>query len=119
MNLYKDNADLVWTVSDLLPQVYAGDAGEVQALLDCLGELSGERIMPLRAQNDIAGCLFENGRIDKPVGLRESYKLLTDAGFCGTTVSEAHGGPGLPYVVSIAMYEIIARADASVMVILG
>ena len=121
MNIYRDNPDLLWTIekSKVLSHVYQGDATIVYALLDSLGELLGNEVLPLRLQNDREGCSLKDAVITRPEGIVQSYKTLANAGFCSATVSEAHGGPGLPYVVNMAMYELIARADASLMTMLG
>ncbi len=121
MNIYRDNADLLWTMekSKVLPEVYQGDCTSVHALLDSLGELLGNEVLPQRIQNDRTGCIIREGKITRPAGIVEAYKTLANAGFCSATVSEEYGGPGLPYVVNMAMYELIARADASLMTMLG
>ncbi|MBI4148252.1 acyl-CoA dehydrogenase family protein [Candidatus Woesearchaeota archaeon] len=113
MTMYRDNKDLVWTIEK---SGLVDDVEEASALLDSLGEIAC-KVRDTRSHNDRIGSRLDGCKVVKPEGLTRSCSLVTNAGYSCLTIKE--GGPGLSYVVSNAVHEIIARADASVMVVLA
>ena len=68
---------------------------------------------PLNQVGDEEGCRLENGMVRTPTGFAEAYHAYCEAGWNRLGAPEAHGGAGLPGVVSQAVYEMTSSANAS------
>jgi alkylation response protein AidB-like acyl-CoA dehydrogenase len=62
---------------------------------------------------------LENGRVVVPPHIARGYDKLRQAGLVCLTLSPEFGGAGLPFLVSAFCLEMLARADASLMTIVG
>src|SRR5881628_1091428 len=62
---------------------------------------------------------LENGRVVVPPHIAAGYEKLRDAGLLCLTIGPAYGGYGLPALVNCAYLEMLSRADASLMTIVG
>ena len=60
-----------------------------------------------------------DGGAEPPAHLREAYRQLADAGLVSLMVSDAYGGAAMPALLNGFYMEMIARADASLMTIVG
>jgi alkylation response protein AidB-like acyl-CoA dehydrogenase len=60
-----------------------------------------------------------NGEVQYPPAIRAAYDTLAKAGLVSFGVSEAYGGYGLPSWVANVTLQMIARADAGLMTIVG
>jgi alkylation response protein AidB-like acyl-CoA dehydrogenase len=62
---------------------------------------------------------LEHGEVVVPPHIAAGYEQLRAAGLVSLTLSAAYGGYGLPLLVNSAYLEMIARADSSLMTIVG
>jgi alkylation response protein AidB-like acyl-CoA dehydrogenase len=62
---------------------------------------------------------LENGRVVVPPHITAGYAKLREAGLVCLVLSPKYGGYGLPALVNCAYLEMVARADASLMTIIG
>jgi hypothetical protein len=62
---------------------------------------------------------LENGRVVVPPHIAAGYAKLREAGLVCLVLSPKYGGYGLPALVNCAYLEMVARADASLMTIIG
>ena len=62
---------------------------------------------------------LENGKVVVPPHIAAGYEKLQDAGLLCLTLSPEYGGYGLPLLLNCAYLEMIARADPSLMTIIG
>ena len=62
---------------------------------------------------------LENGKVVVPPHIAAGYEKLRGAGLLCLTMDPAYGGYGLPALVNTAYLEMVARADASLMTIIG
>jgi alkylation response protein AidB-like acyl-CoA dehydrogenase len=62
---------------------------------------------------------LENGVVVHPPHIARGYRALADAGLVSFGVEEQYGGFGLPVLVTNTILQMIARADASLMTIIG
>jgi alkylation response protein AidB-like acyl-CoA dehydrogenase len=62
---------------------------------------------------------LEEGTVVVPPHIAAGYKKLQDAGLLCLTLSPEFGGYGLPLLLNCFYLEMIARADASLMTIIG
>ena len=63
--------------------------------------------------------LTDDGGASSPPHLRRAYDQLSEAGLVSLPVTEPYGGYGLPALLNGAYLEMLSRADASLMMILG
>jgi len=62
---------------------------------------------------------LENGRVVVPPHIAQGYEALRSAGLVCLTIDAAYGGQNLPVLLSCFYLEMVARADASLMTIVG
>ena len=62
---------------------------------------------------------LEGGAVVVPPHIAAGYKRLRDAGLVCLTLSPEFGGCGLPLLLNCCYLEMVARADASLMTIIG
>ncbi|HYC23133.1 MAG TPA: acyl-CoA dehydrogenase family protein [Candidatus Bathyarchaeia archaeon] len=62
---------------------------------------------------------LEDGRVVVPPHIAAGYEKLRSAGLLCLTLSPDYGGYGLPALVNFGFLEMVARADASLMTIIG
>jgi alkylation response protein AidB-like acyl-CoA dehydrogenase len=62
---------------------------------------------------------LEQGRVEVPAHIAAGYEKLRKAGLVSLPLGSEYGGFGLPILVNAGYLEMIARADASLMTIVG
>ncbi|MGH7857497.1 MAG: acyl-CoA dehydrogenase family protein, partial [Candidatus Binatia bacterium] len=62
---------------------------------------------------------LEGGEVVVPAHIDSGYKKLAEAGLVCLPLDPEYGGHGLPFVLNVAYLEMIARANASLMTIVG
>jgi alkylation response protein AidB-like acyl-CoA dehydrogenase len=62
---------------------------------------------------------LENGEVLHPPHIARGYKALAEAGLVSFGVDEQYGGFGLPVLVTNTILQMISRADAGLMTIIG
>jgi alkylation response protein AidB-like acyl-CoA dehydrogenase len=62
---------------------------------------------------------LEHGEVVYPPHIARGYRALADAGLVSFGVEEQYGGFGLPVLVTNTILQMIARADAGLMTIIG
>jgi len=73
----------------------------------CEGDL-----LPLNRVGDRQGCTrHADGSVTTPDGFREAYRAYAAGGWIGLAGDPAHGGQGLPYVLSGVMSEFVTSAN--------
>ena len=83
----------------------------IAAILEGAAQISQEVLQPLNRVGDREGCRLENGKVTTPAGFKEAYKALTEGGWTGLIGDPHHGGQGLPYVLGLAVNEMMASAN--------
>jgi len=63
--------------------------------------------------------LTADGGAESPAHIREAYEKLREAGLVSLMVDDAYGGYGLPALLNAMYLEMIARADPSLMMVVG
>jgi alkylation response protein AidB-like acyl-CoA dehydrogenase len=63
--------------------------------------------------------LTPDGGAQSPAHIRAAYEQLREAGLVSLPVSEAYGGFGLPALLNGMVFEMISRADPSLMMVVG
>jgi alkylation response protein AidB-like acyl-CoA dehydrogenase len=93
----------------------AETAATWRAVLDLAGEYAGKQVARRAAEVDRLG-VPHTGDIRVSPPMAEDLAGLAELGLIGLSLPPAYGGGGLPFVVQAAVFEALARADASVMV---
>ena len=81
------------------------------AILESAAQLSQEVLQPLNRVGDREGCRLENGKVTTPTGFKDAYRAVTEGGWTGLIGAPGHGGQGLPYVLGLAVSEMMASAN--------
>ncbi|MCK7577875.1 MAG: hypothetical protein MZV65_20270 [Chromatiales bacterium] len=68
-------------------------------------------MQPLNKVGDREGCRLENGKVTTPTGFKEAYDAVIEGGWTGLIGDPEHGGQGLPYVLGLAVSEMMASAN--------
>ena len=78
----------------------------VDAILNEAGRFASEEIAPLNSVADKHGTPLQNGGVYTPPGWRDLYHAWIEGGWNGLCADAAHGGQGLPQMLSSAALEM-------------
>ncbi len=95
-----------------LPDLCATDGETLLGVAGEAGRLIEAELAPLRMPSD-AGCAFDDGKVRTPKGFPEFYAQFRDAGWCGITHAEEHGGSGLPFLAGKIVDELLCSANVA------
>jgi 3-(methylthio)propanoyl-CoA dehydrogenase len=90
----------------------------LETVLSTAAQICSELEPSLRASWHEEARLAD-GEVVYPPAIRKAYDTLAGAGLVAFGVSEAYGGYGLPSWVANVILQMIARADAGLMTIIG
>jgi hypothetical protein len=83
------------------------------AILEEAGKIASEQFAPLNRVGDIHGAKFNNGLTTMPPGFKEAYKAYADGGWNGLPASNEIGGQGLPWLLAMAVQEMLQAGNLS------
>ncbi len=83
----------------------------IDGILEQAGKFAGGVFAPLNRVGDMQGCLLENGIVRSPSGFASAYRELVEAGWNCVSGSPDFGGMGMPYVMQIAIQEMMTAAN--------
>ncbi len=96
----------------------AGEVETYKMILRTLGDICEE--IEARARDHWHEEVeLKDGRVIVPQHIAEGYEKLRSAGLVCLTLSSEYGGQGLPLLLNGFYLEMVARADASLMTIVG
>jgi alkylation response protein AidB-like acyl-CoA dehydrogenase len=124
-NYYTSNRDLRYYFEDVidwqrLVPLYTDQPMAVESwreVLTVAGDYIGHHVAARAAQIDRLGTPRRGTDIPVSLPMAENLRGLADLGLMGLSVPPEHGGLGAPFVVSGAVFEMLARADASTMML--
>jgi alkylation response protein AidB-like acyl-CoA dehydrogenase len=128
-NYFSANSDLTFYYERVidwqrLVPLYAADgdaerpaetASSWRDVLALAGDVIGKDISSRAAEVDRLGTPH-TGEIRISLPMEENVRRLADLGLIGLGIPREYGGEGMPFVVHAALFEMLARADASTMV---
>lgn len=83
----------------------------VSAVLEEAGKFASGVLAPLNQAGDRQGCRLEGERVITPEGWQAAYDQYREAGWIGLSLPPAHGGQGLPKLVSTPVWEMWFSAN--------
>lgn len=100
---------------DRYSEVMAGfadaNAETIDAILEGAARISQELLLPINTSGDQEGCQWQNGQVITPRGFKEAYHSLVEGEWTSLTGNPQYGGQGLPYVLGLAVSEMMASAN--------
>jgi alkylation response protein AidB-like acyl-CoA dehydrogenase len=88
------------------------DADGVYAVLEENARFMEDLVAPLNRVGDLVGSVRnDDGSVTTPEGFRAAYKAYVDAGWGGVAFPPEYGGGGFPWIVGIALQEILTSAN--------
>ena len=87
--------------------------------LKVAGEITGTTVAANAEGVDEEGCHFDHGKVEYASGTKQNMKLLLGADLGGITLPRQYGGLNFPTTVSTMIIEMVSRADASLMNLIG
>ena len=82
----------------------------VRGVMDEAGRFMNEVIAPLNRTSDLEGSVWKDGEVVTPTGFQEAYTRYVEAGWGGVPFDPAYGGGGFPWLVAIALKEMLSSA---------
>jgi alkylation response protein AidB-like acyl-CoA dehydrogenase len=89
------------------------DASEdlVAAVLEEAGKLSSEVIAPTNREGDEIGAQWSEAGVKSPDSFTPMHQAYVEGGWATLSADPAHGGQGLPHVLSTAVTEMVTSAN--------
>lgn len=88
---------------------------DVDELMAQLARFAETSVAPLNAIGDLEGCWFRpdahGGKVHAPSGFVDAYRAFCAKGWAGLGADRAHGGRGLPHVLTHLSTEIFGSAN--------
>ena len=96
-----------------LPAFAHADPETVYALLEEYGRFVAEVIGPLDHVGDTVGSVRDaaSGSVATPPGFVDAYRRYVEAGWGSVPFAPEHGGGGFPWLVALAMQEMVTSAN--------
>lgn len=95
------------------------EVGAYRTILETTAQLAESFQAEARERWAEEASLTEDGGATSPPHIRAAYDQLVEAGLVSLPVTEAYGGYGLPALLNGIYLEMLSRADASLMMVLG
>ncbi|MGH9117599.1 MAG: acyl-CoA dehydrogenase [Acidimicrobiales bacterium] len=98
-----------------LPDLEHADPATVHGLLEEYGRFTAEVFAPLDRPGDQQGSRFDpsTGSVTTPDGWPDAYRRYVEGGWGSVPFEPEHGGGGFPWLVAVAMQELLTSASMS------
>ncbi|MFT7645704.1 MAG: alkylation response protein AidB-like acyl-CoA dehydrogenase [Candidatus Poriferisodalaceae bacterium] len=87
------------------------DPETVEALLGEAARFMEQEVAPLNRVGDEEGIRVDGTQIFHPDGFADAYSKFVEAGWNGMALGEEYGGGGMPWVVGLAVQEMMTAAN--------
>ncbi len=89
------------------------DEDLLSTILGSAGQLAEEVFAPLNQTGDRTGAKIDGDQVTLPAGFRDAYRNFSEGGWNGLPVDGDLGGQELPWVVALAVQEMLQAANIS------
>ncbi|MFQ5564053.1 MAG: acyl-CoA dehydrogenase C-terminal domain-containing protein [Parvularculaceae bacterium] len=84
----------------------------IDAILEEGGKLAAGVLHPINQPGDKEGCArHDDGSVTTPKGFKEAYETFREGGWQGLSADPDYGGQGLPYILALAVNEMVSAAN--------
>ncbi|MBD8683179.1 acyl-CoA dehydrogenase C-terminal domain-containing protein [Pseudomonas sp. CFBP 13719] len=87
------------------------DVDTMEAILEEAGKVTAQAIAPLSRAADEEGCHWRDTAVTTPAGFIQAYQTYAEGGWVGVGGEPAHGGMGMPKVISAQVEEMVNSAS--------
>ena len=95
-----------------LPGYEHADPESVFSILDENARFMEDLVAPLNRVGDLQGSVRnDDGTVTTPEGFKEAYRAYVEAGWGAVAFPPEYGGGGFPWLMSVAMQEILTSAN--------
>ena len=101
------------------PRHYEDAQDNYRRLLTVLGDICANVVAPRAAEADEVGAQFHDGKVEYSPPTQDALHAFKQAELLGTMLPWEYGGMNLPETIYQMMVEIMSRADAGMMTIVG
>ncbi|MDH4573676.1 acyl-CoA dehydrogenase C-terminal domain-containing protein [Salinicola acroporae] len=81
------------------------------AVIEEAARLVEAELFPLNQRGDHEGCVMSDGAVTTPGGFRQAFAELARGGWCGLGGNPAHGGQGLPKLLTQSFDELLYASN--------
>ena len=112
----RDMKFVIEELSDLdgvraLPGLEEATSDLVDAVLAEAGKFASNILSPINRDGDLNGARYADGGVVTAPGWKEAYRAFVEGGWASLSFDPAHGGQGLPWLVSTAVQEMQKSAN--------
>ncbi|MEN3271246.1 MAG: 3-(methylsulfanyl)propanoyl-CoA dehydrogenase [Actinomycetota bacterium] len=105
--------DIRFVLQHIVDVAALSDIDSVLGIVEEAGHFFEKEIAPTNRTGDIEGVRLEDGHVTTPTGFKEAYTKYVDAGWGAVPFDPEYGGGGFPWLVAIALQEMMTSANMS------
>jgi len=94
-----------------LPGFEDFDKDILEAVLEEAGKFCSTEVLPINRDGDEHGAVFVDGAVTTPPGFKAAYRKFIENGWTSIDAEPAHGGQGLPKLVSYLIDEMLGATN--------
>ena len=94
-----------------LPAFDGLDAATAAAVLEQAGRFAADKLAPINAGGDLAGCAWSADGVRTPPGFRQAYADFVAGGWPALACAPEAGGQGLPQLLNVALQEMVTASN--------